>query len=255
MAWYEDWFDSDAYELVYDQRDLSEARRLADLIERTAQPTPGARVLDVACGRGRHSRILAARGYDVTGVDLSENALRSARRRAAREGLSVTFQQADMRALPFEAAFDGAVNLFTSFGYFDAESDHQRVIDGVARALRPGGWFVQDFLSAPYLAAHLVAEDERTVEGPDGQPVRIVQRRRIEAGPGGPRVNKEITLHRSGNTHTFAESVRLLGAADFRRMYAAAGLDLAATFGDYAGGPYSEASPRLILVARKAAGP
>jgi len=246
MPWYEEWFDSDAYELVYDQRDLSEARRLADLIERTVEPTPGARVLDVACGRGRHSRILASRGYHVSGVDLSENALRSARRRAEREGLSVTFQQADMRALPFRADFDGAVNLFTSFGYFDDERDHQRVIDGIERALAPGGWFVQDFLNAPYLAAHLVSEDEREVEG-----VRIVQRRRIEDEPSGRRVKKQITLHRNGDTHTFSESVRLLDAADFERMYAAAGLNLMATFGDYDGHPYAADSPRLILYARK----
>ncbi len=249
MAWYEDWFDSDAYELVYDQRDLSEARRLADLIERTVRPGPGGRVLDVACGRGRHSRILAARGYDVTGVDLSENALQSARRRAEREGLAVTFRQADMRALAFRAEFDGAVNLFTSFGYFDDEADHQRVIDGVARALVPGGWFVQDFLNAPYLAEHLVPRSERSVDG-----VRIVQRRRIVDGAGGRRVEKQITLHRDGDTHAFAESVRLLEGEDFRRMYAAAGLALESTFGGYDGGPHTAGSPRLILVARKAVG-
>ncbi len=250
MPWYEDWFDSDAYELVYDQRDLSEARRLADLIERTVRPAPGVRVLDVACGRGRHSRILAGRGYDVTGVDLSENALRSARRRAEREGLSVTFQQADMRALPFTSEFDGAVNLFTSFGYFDEEADHQRVIDGIERALEPGGWFVQDFLNASYLAEHIVPEDEREVEGPDGT-VRIVQRRRIEDEPTGRRVKKQIILHRNGDTYTFSESVRLHDAADFERMYAAAGLDLIDTFGDYDGHAYTAGSPRLILHARK----
>lgn len=248
--WYEDWFDSDAYELVYDQRDLSEARRLADLIERTAEPAPGAAVLDVGCGRGRHSRILAARGYAVTGVDLSETALRTARQRAAREGLTVTFQQADMRHLPFEAAFDGAVNLFTTFGYFDDDAEHQEVIDGIARALRPGGWFVQDFLNAPYAVSHLIPEDERTVDG-----VRIAQRRWVEDGPAGRRINKEITLHRNGDRQsdppTFTESVRLLTLDDFERMYAAAGLDLRATFGDYGGGPHTPTSPRLILVARQ----
>ncbi len=249
MPWYEDWFDSDAYELVYDQRDLSEARRLAALIERSVQPEPGAEVLDVGCGRGRHARVLAARGYRVTGVDLSDKALQAARRRAEAEGLSVTFRQADMRALPFRAAFDGAVNLFTSFGYFETEADHQRVLDGIARALRPGGWFVQDFLNAPYLAAHLVAEDEREADG-----VRIVQRRRIVEAARGRRVEKHITVHQNGEAHTFSESVRLLEAADFRRMYAAAGLALAATFGDYDGGPHTAASPRLILTARKAVG-
>ncbi len=245
VPWYEDWFDSDAYELVYDQRNLSEARRLADLIERTAEPEPGASILDVGCGRGRHARILAARGYAVTGVDLSAKALRTARERAASEGLALTFRQEDMRRLPFEAAFDGVVNLFTTFGYFEDAADHQRAVDAMARALVPGGWLVQDFLNAPYALAHLVPEDEREVEG-----FRIAQRRWVENG----RLNKEITLHKNGDARTFTESVRLLTLADFRRMVAAAGLDLRATFGDYSGGPHAATSPRLILYARKAIG-
>jgi len=254
MPWYEEWFDSDAYELVYEQRDLSEARRLADLIERTAQPKPGARVLDVGCGRGRHSRILAARGYAVTGVDLSENAIRTARRRAADEGLDVRFEQGDMRCLDFDAAFDGAVNLFTTFGYFDDDGDHQRVIDGIARALVPGGWFVQDFLNAPYVRANLVAEDEKTVDGPAGseQAVCVRQQRWLD----GDRVKKRITFHRNGDDTegelpSFTESVRLLTVADFRRMYDAAGLTLDTTFGDYDGSPHTPESPRLILYARR----
>ena len=242
MPWYEDWFDSDAYELVYHQRDLSDARRLADLIERTVRPASGATILDVGCGRGRHSRILAARGYAVTGVDLSERALATARRRAEEEGLDVRFQQADMRDLPFEAAFDGVVNLFTTFGYFEEEEDHARAIREMAQALKPNGWLVQDFLNAPYALAHLVSKDEREVDG-----IRIAQRRWEEEG----RLNKEITLRRNGDAHTFTESVRLLTLADFERMYHMAGLGLDARFGDYDGGAHTPTSPRLILVARK----
>lgn len=246
MSWYEEWFDSDAYELVYEQRDLGEARRLADLIERTVAPDQGACLLDVGCGRGRHARILAARGYDVTGVDLSPRAIETARRRATEEGVGdrVRFVQGDMRHLTYDAAFDGAVNLFTSFGYFDDEADHQAVIDGIAQALVPGGWFVQDFLNAPYVRAHLVAEDEKVVEG-----VLVHQERWLE----GDRVRKRITFRNGtdGDIPSFTESVRLLTAADFHRMYAAAGLTLGATFGDYDGGPHTAASPRLILLARR----
>jgi SAM-dependent methyltransferase len=252
MAWYEEWFDSDAYELVYDQRDLSEARRLADLIERTVEPEAGARVLDVGCGRGRHARILAARGYRVTGADLSPRAIRTARRRAAAAGLDVRFETGDMRHLDYDADFDGAVNLFTTFGYFDDDGDHQDVIDGIARALVPGGWFVQDFLNASHVRAHLVAESEKTVDG-----VHVRQERWLD----GDRVNKRITFRRNGmddaggsdpgDLPTFTESVRLLTLSDFRRMYDHAGLALTDAFGDYDGGPPTGDSPRLILVARK----
>jgi SAM-dependent methyltransferase len=242
MPWFEDWFDSDAYEVVYQQRDLADARRLIDLIERVARPEPGAALLDVGCGRGRHARLLAERGYAVTCLDLSANALRSARERAEREGLALDYHQADMRAIPFEAAFDGAVNLFTSFGYFEDEADHQRAVDAMAGALKPGGFLVQDFLNAAYAARHIVPADERHEDG-----MHIAQQRWIEDG----RIKKRITLSADGHEESYTESVALLGLPDFERMYAAAGLEITATFGDYHGAPFTEHTPRLVLHARK----
>jgi SAM-dependent methyltransferase len=242
MPWYRDWFDSDAYELVYQQRNLDDARRLADLVERVARLEPGAELLDVACGRGRHALLFASRGYRLTCFDLSPNALRTAASRAESSGLAMECVRGDMRALPFEEQFDGVLNLFTSFGYFEDEQDHQRVVDGMARALRPGGFVVQDFLNPAHVAASLVPEDVRE-EGD----LTIRQARWIEDG----RINKRITLGRGGEEHVFTESVRLLTLADFERLYAAAGLRLADTFGDYHGAPYEEGSPRLILYARR----
>jgi len=245
MPWYEDWFNSDGYELVYDQRDLSEAERLADLIERNLQPQPGADVLDVGTGRGRHARVLAERGYRVTGLDIAEKAIATARERATNRGLTsdqITFVQGDMRLPHFQERFDGVVNLFTSFGFFEDEADHQRAVSSMAAALKPGGWLVQDFLNAPYVHAHLVPESEKENGG-----VHVRQERWIEDN----RVRKRITLTKNGKAHTFVESVRLLTRDDFERMYSEAGLKLIDSFGDYDGSPHSDKSPRLILVARK----
>lgn len=249
MPWYEDWFDADAYELVYDDRDEEEAERLADLIARAVRPAPDADILDVGTGRGRHALVLARRGYRVTGLDLSDRAIATARARAATEGLAadrVTFVEGDMRALPFRARFDGVTNLFTSFGYF-SDADHQRAVRAMADALRPGGWLVQDFLNAPHVRAHLVPESEETTEG-----VHVRQERWIAEAAEGASVHKRITLTPAeGAPRVYTERVRLLTRADFARLYAAAGLRLAETFGDYDGGRYTPDSPRLVLHAEK----
>jgi SAM-dependent methyltransferase len=253
VAWYEDWFDSELYELVYASRDERDAERLADLIVRAAQPVPGTEILDVGTGRGRHARVFARRGFRVTGLDLSPRAVRTARQRAETDGLAdrTTFVTGDMREPHFHERFDGAVNLFSSFGYFEDEADHGRAIHAMAASLRPGGWLVQDLLNPPYLRAHLVPEDEREAGG-----VHVRQRRQLVERGGRLRVEKEITLTPpEGEPHVYTESVRLLAPAALAALYAEAGLEIVGQYGDYDGGPLTEASPRLILHARSTRAP
>ncbi|MFN3596023.1 MAG: SAM-dependent methyltransferase [Rubricoccaceae bacterium] len=246
--WYEVWFDSDLYERVYAERDAAEAERLARLVVRTLALPPGAAVLDVGTGRGRHARALARRGLRVTGLDLAPRALAAARARAAAEGLDITFVEGDMRRVRFRARFDAVVNLFTSFGFFDTDREHADAVAAMAAALRPGGRLVQDFLCADYVRAHLVPHDEREADG-----LTVRQERWIEEdAPGGPRVHKRITVRAPGHAeHVYTESVRLLTRDDFARYYAAAGLRLVRTFGDYDGAPAAPGRPRLILVAER----
>lgn len=242
-AWYTEWFDQAEYELVYQNRDELEASQCIDLIEKAVRPAPGAAILDMGCGRGRHARVLARRGYDVTGVDLSAPSLEKARARAAAEGLAITFQQGDMREPVATAQFDGVVNLFTAFGYFEDDADHARAIRAMATAVRPGGWLVQDFLNAPQVRATLVPHDGRQVGD-----AHIAQQRWIANG----RIHKRIVITRQGRTQTFRESVRLLDKTDFATLYQRAGLTLTQTFGHYDGRPHSPAAPRLLMVARAA---
>ena len=241
MPWYDGWFGSDAYDLVYDHRDETEAEQLVDLVEREIQPDPDAHIVDVGCGRGRHARIFAGRGYRVTGVDLSEEAIAEARERTSDDGLDVTFLQGDMRDPICDGCADGVVNLFTTFGYFQDDAENERALAAMTTALRPGGWFLQDFLNAPQVIDSLRPSDTRTVNG-----ITITQRRWVEDA----RINKEITLTRNGDTETYRESVRLFTLDDLKRMYANVGLDLVATYGHYDGSPHTPDSPRLLLYAR-----
>lgn len=240
--WYEEWFDHPEYELVYQDRDEDEAKRMVDLLERIVRPAPGASILDMGCGRGRHARALARRGYHVTGVDLSAYAIKEAARRAAQEALTVLFRRGDMRNPVCDCCFDGVINVFTAFGYFENDADHVRALRAMHRSLCPGGWFVQDFFNVPYVLENLVPEDRFERAGSI-----IRQQRWVENG----RVNKRITIRAGASEQTFVESVRLYTLEDFRAMYASAGLRLRHTYGDYEGHPYSNASPRLILHAEK----
>jgi len=242
MPWYDRWFGSDAYNVVYAHRDEEEAERLVDLVERKVNPAPDTHILDVGCGRGRHARLFARRGYDVTGLDLSAEAVAEAREWAAQEGLDVAFVQGDMRDPYCEACADGVVNLFTSFGYFETDAENQRALRAMTTALRPGGWFLQDFLNAAHVRATLEPESVDTVNG-----VTVQQRRWIEDG----RINKRIRIQWDGQEDTFRESVRLYTRDDLEAMYEDEGLDLVDTFGDYDGNAHAPESPRLLLYARK----
>ena len=241
-TWYEEWFDHPEYELVYQDRDEDEAIRMVDFLERVVEPAPESSILDMGCGRGRHARALAKRGYRVTGVDLSERAIEEAQRRAERERLEVLFLRGDMRVPVCECCFEGVINVFTAFGYFTNDEDHVQALHAMCRSLRPGGWFVQDFFNAPHVINHLQPED-RVVR----DCVEIHQRRWVEDG----RVNKHIRIRSNGTERSFQESVRLYALDDFRTMYAEAGLDLVEIRGDYDGRPHSDETPRLILHATK----
>lgn len=244
MAWYKEWFNDDKHQLVYSHRDDADAQHLVDLIASTLDVPPGGRVLDVGCGRGRHARMFARRGYEVTGLDLADKALDVARQCAADEGLDITFLHGDMREPVADGAFDLVVNLFTAFGYFHERAEHVRALGAMVTAVRPGGYVVQDFMNAENVRRSFVPMDEKTVDG-----VHIRQERRIV----GDRIEKTITLTQNGDAHVVTESVALLGRTAFASFYDEVGLDLQHTFGDYNGGAFTPSSPRLLLMSQRQA--
>lgn len=242
MAWYENWFDQDEYELLYQNRNASEATELADLVERTVKPEPGCSILDMGCGRGRHAIEFATRGYRLTGIDLSERSIAQAKSAALEAGLEIDFRRGDMRTPITDAVFDGILNLFTAFGYFNTHDEHQSALNAMLAPLTPGGWFVQDFLNAERVIADLVPEDVRTIGV-----ASVRQNRWIENN----RIRKKIVFSYEDQEHEFDESVALLRKEDFESMYALAGLTIFHVAGSYQGDPHSPSSPRLIMFSRK----
>jgi SAM-dependent methyltransferase len=235
--WFEQWFGEE-YHALYPHRDEEDARRAVALIRRAAPWETGDRLLDLACGPGRHAAELERLGGRVVGFDLSRAMLRRARERT---GQGVALVRGDMRALPFRnGSFRLAVNLFTSFGYFRDDAEHRLVLRQVAAALVPGGHFVLDYLNAEQVRRSLKSVD--AIEGD----VRITRR----IGADGRFVIKEIELRDEGRS--FVERVRLYDAEELAALLAEAGLPVRARFGDYNGGPAGPDAPRVILVGVRA---
>jgi SAM-dependent methyltransferase len=244
IPWYEAWFNEDYLE-VYGHRDAADARRAVALTERSLALHAGDRVLDLCCGNGRHSLELARRGYDVVGLDLSYELLRSGAKQAREEGLPVRFVQADARRVGVQRAFDAVLNFFTSFGYFETDADNALMIENISRVLRKGGKFFIDFLNADYVRRTLVPSTEWGVGS-----ATVREERKIDAARN--TVTKTITIKRSGGEKRYAECVRLYSERELRRMLESCGLKVTKTFGDYDGGSVDVRRPRLILMGEKA---
>jgi len=232
MNWYETAFRKEYLDL-YHKRDDEAAKGEAEFASRALGLPEDARVLDVACGAGRHARALTELGFRVVGMDLSPDLLEQA------EG--VLRVRADMRALPFAGAFDAATSFFTSFGYFD-DAGNVRTLASIAAALRPGGAFLLDFLNATAVRAHFVPESEEEHDG-----TKFTIRRSIEDG----RVRKEVTAETNGQTLRYTESVRLYLHNDLVGMLDGAGLVPVAAYGAFDGRDYTTDAPRCIIVAHK----
>jgi SAM-dependent methyltransferase len=234
--WFEQWFGEE-YHALYPHRDDEDARRAVALIRGVVTWSPDDRILDLACGPGRHAAELERLGGHVVGFDLSRAMLRRARERT-----QASLVRGDMRSLPFrDGSFALAVNLFTSFGYFLDDAEHRLVVRQVAAALSRRGHFVLDYLNAEQV--------RRALERGDGaaeQQSGVTRR----LGADGRFVIKEIELRDEGRR--FQERVRLYDGDDLAALLTGAGLRVVARFGDYDGGPPAPAAPRVILVAARA---
>lgn len=239
-SWYKEWFNSPFYHILYKNRDETEAKKFISNLIDFLQPSPNYQLLDVACGKGRHSIYLNQLGFNVDAFDLSEESISYAKQF---ENEKLHFYVNDIRKPLKKEAYNVAFNLFTSFGYFDDENDNIKSIQAIGDSLKPGGLLVLDFLNAYKTIANLVPSETKEVDN-----IAFYISREVKDGF----IYKNISFSHDNNSYTFTEQVKGLYLEHFENYFSQAGLRLKNTFGDYLLSPFEKTSSnRLILVAQK----
>lgn len=239
--WFDEWFNTIYYHILYKHRDYEEAAEFLDHLIEYFQIEPNAKILDLACGKGRHAIYLNEKGFDVTGVDLSEENIKFA---SSKSNDTLRFKVHDMRHVFARNEFDYVFNLFTSFGYFDTKQENLGVIDATIQSLKPGGRFLLDFLNPYVVVNNLVHEEDQTIENIHFR----IQRKYTED----EFILKNIIIDDHGQHYEFQEKVKAIRRTDFLDYFKKINLEVIDIFGDYELSPYKkEESGRLIFVLKK----
>jgi SAM-dependent methyltransferase len=244
--WWESYFDEDFLRIYRPLLGPEETREEALALMEILGIRRGAAILDVGCGWGRHAIELAALGFQVTGYDLSRRLLEEAESGAATAGVEVRWVLGDMRDLPFEKAFDAALSLFSSLGYFDEDEDDLRVLLGIHRALRPGGVLVLDTMHRDLIAREFVERDWWST--PDGDTVWV--EREFDAVAG---ISRERLRWRrpSGDEGEKEHTIRIRAATEWRILLESAGFTVEGCCGGWDLDEFSHTSGRLVMLARR----
>ena len=234
--WYSSWFDTPYYHILYKERNYREAQVFMDNLTHYLNLPEKATVLDLACGKGRHSSYFNQLGFTVLGADLSENSIAEANKNANE---TLHFKVHDMRE-PFEEKFDAIFNLFTSFGYFENDDDNLTTLKAIKESLSDYGFAVIDFMNVFQVIETLVPEEIKTMEGIDFHIKRYLKENHIY---------KEIDFEDQGQKFHFTEKVKALTLKDFEDLMEEAGIYLLDIFGDYKLKKFHKTeSERLIMI-------
>ena len=234
--WFTSWFDTPYYHILYKDRNYREAQIFMDNLTHYLNLPEKAKVLDLACGKGRHSIYLNQLGFNVIGADLSENSIAEASKNSNE---TLHFQVHDMREV-FEDKFDAIFNLFTSFGYFENDEDNLTTLKAIKASLTEYGFAVIDFMNVTQVIDTLVPDETKTVDGIDFHIKRYVKDGHIF---------KEIDFEDKGQKFHFTEKVKALTLKDFEALMEEAGIFLLDVFGDYKLKKFHKTeSERLIMI-------
>ena len=234
--WFASWFDTPYYHILYKERNYREAQIFMDNLTHYLNLPEKAKVLDLACGKGRHSIYLNQLGFTVLGADLSENSIAEATKNSNE---NLQFKVHDMRET-FEEKFDAIFNLFTSFGYFENDEDNLITLKAIKNSLSEYGFAVIDFMNVNQVLDTLVTEETKTVDGID-----FYIKRYLKDG----HIYKEIDFEDKGQKFHFTEKVKALTLKDFEELMEEAGIFLLDVFGDYKLKKFHKTdSERLIMI-------
>ncbi len=244
--WFKDWFESDFYQKVYNHRDNEDEKLICDLIINSIELQKGSKILDAACGSGRHYLKFLEYGFNVYGFDLSKNLLSIAQQKSIEKKFPINLFCADIRKICLKEKFDLITNLFTSFGYFENDDENFSFIRKAYELLKINGYYVLDYFNMDYLINNLIPYSEKQIDS-----FNVIENRVIENN----RVNKKIVIQDINTSmviNEFYESVKLYKPDELIFRILNMGFKLKHKYGNYLGDSFdNNKSQRLILVFQK----
>lgn len=246
MAWFEDVFTQD-YDRIYFPTFTEERnKREAGFIESTLGVPAGSEMLDLACGHGRHALLFAARGYRVTGIDLSERFIRKAQAEAARRELAVQFEVRDMRQLAYKNKFDGIYCYFSSFGYF-SHRENVKVLEQVATDLKSGGRFLLESINRDWLLHRIEAQPRRWEEIEPG----FLYLEDVSFNARTSRIHTRRIVLDGTERREYNFDMRIYSISELEELIESVGMKIDTALGNLDSSPFSVSSHRMIIVSEK----